>query len=132
MRPPESRETSQAETSSRTPRIRANDAVPENVLRDQANKAEYDTPQIRLQRALQRHRENMQMPLEAVADRLRTTPEYIARIEQGEVDPSFSYLVKLAEAMGADLEVTLRPKEEQKEQDMTGQNVSKPETPKQA
>ena len=72
------------------------------------------------------------MTVEDVAEPLRTTPDCIARIEQGEVDPSYSYLVKIAKAMDADIEIVFRPREEEKEQELIGQDTPKPDNPKQA
>jgi ribosome-binding protein aMBF1 (putative translation factor) len=60
--------------------------------------SQVNTPQARLQRALIQRRAETAMSYQQVAERLRTTPEYISRIEKGEVDVSFSYLVKLAYA----------------------------------
>jgi ribosome-binding protein aMBF1 (putative translation factor) len=120
------------ERRTRTPRIRPQQAVPEDVWKDPQEKAEHDTPQIRLQRAIQLRRQDTNMTVEDVAEPLRTTPDCIARIEQGEVDPSYSYLVKIAKAMDADIEIVFRPREEEKEQELTGQDTPKPDNPKQA
>ncbi len=68
----------------------------------------------------------MGMTPDAVAEKLRTTPEYIDRIESGEVDPTFSYLVKLAGAMNSDIPILFSPKEEQQKPKLPGHNVSKP------
>jgi ribosome-binding protein aMBF1 (putative translation factor) len=80
-------------------------------------------PQEHLQRALRERRAERAMSHQEVAERLRTTPEYISRIEKGEVDVSFSYLVKLAEALDAELEISFRPREDRGEQEMPQQDI---------
>jgi ribosome-binding protein aMBF1 (putative translation factor) len=109
--------------NSHTPESRTR-ATRHDTLRDPNRKAERDTPQIRLQREILRYRQEKQLTHETIAERLRTTPDYIARIETGDVDPFFSYLVKLAEAMDADIDVSFRPKEKE---GITRRNIRKPE-----
>jgi ribosome-binding protein aMBF1 (putative translation factor) len=122
------------EGSKRPRGIRPHEAVPEDALRDSAGKAENAvlSPQAKLQRAIQLRRQDTQMSIEDVAERLGTTPQYISDIETGKVDPTFSYLVKIANAMGAVPEISFTPREEQSEQEMTGHDTTAPETPNHA
>jgi ribosome-binding protein aMBF1 (putative translation factor) len=114
--------------------VRSYEEVLQEALKDPRVKAEYDAlePQFQLQRALMLRRGEKGMSRQDVAERLKTTPDYIAGIEHGHVDPSFSYLVKLAEAMDADLAISFRPREDQGEQKKPQQDSTERQTPNQA
>ena len=42
---------------------------------------------------------------------MNTKQEYVSRIEHGRVELSIPYLAKLAEALNADMEIVLKPKD---------------------
>jgi transcriptional regulator with XRE-family HTH domain len=74
---------------------------------------EYKTlePEYKLAAALIRLRLAKGLTQEALAKMLNTKQESIARLENGGSLPSLSTMKKLAEALDADLEISLRPKQ---------------------
>jgi transcriptional regulator with XRE-family HTH domain len=97
------------------PMTKTYEEVLEEALKDPRVKREYDAlePEFQLQRALMLLRRERGMSQQDVAERLGIQQEYISRIERGHVGVSFSYLVKLADAMDADLEISFRLRDRQ-------------------
>jgi transcriptional regulator with XRE-family HTH domain len=98
------------------PMTKTFEEVLEEAVKDPRVKREYDAlqPEFQLQRALMLLRRERGMSQQDVAERLGTKQEYISRIERGHVGVSFSFLVKLAQAMDTDLEISFRPRDGQR------------------
>jgi len=87
--------------------------VVRKALADAEVRREYEAlaPEYELRRLLLRLRQETNITQEELAERLGTKQEYISRIECGHVNLTLPYLVRLLHAMGADIEISLRPKD---------------------
>ena len=63
----------------------------------------------RLQRALAERRQAVGLSQTEVAGRMGTSQSAVARIETGEIDAKISTLQRYAQAIGSELEISLRP-----------------------
>ena len=84
------------------------------LLKDPEFREAYEAlePEYRLAAALIRLRLAKGLTQEDLAKLLNTKQESIARLESGSSLPSLSTVKKLAEALDAELEINLRPKQE--------------------
>ena len=82
------------------------------LLKDPEFRKEYEVlePEYRLAATLIRLRLAKGLTQEGLAKLLNTKQESIARLESGDSLPSLSTIRKVADALDADLEITLRPK----------------------
>jgi len=82
------------------------------LLRDPEFRAEYEAlePEYKLASALIRLRLSKGLTQEELARKLHTKQASIARLESGASLPSLSTIKKVAEALDAELDITLRPK----------------------
>lgn len=82
------------------------------LLKDPEFRAEYEAlePEHRLAAALIRLRLAKGLTQEELARLLNTKQESIARLESGSSLPSLSTVKKVADALDAELEISLRPK----------------------
>jgi len=67
-------------------------------------------PEYRLLRAIIERRVKMGVTQAALAARIGTTQSVIARLESGRANPSIAFLKKIANALDADLDVSIRPR----------------------
>ncbi len=83
------------------------------ALSDPEIRREYDALELEfeLRRALLRLRRQMDMTQEELAERLGTKQEYVSRIERGHVSLTMPYLARLLDALEADVEVSIRPRD---------------------
>ncbi len=86
--------------------------VLKRILADPEVKREYDAlePEFELRRALIYLRRSMKMSQSDLADLIGTKQEYISRLEQGRVKMTLPYFARIAKALDADIEITLKPK----------------------
>lgn len=86
--------------------------VLERALADKETRREYEAlkPEFEMRRALIYLRQSMNLTQKELAELVNTKQEYISRVERGRVEISMPYLVKLVNALGADMEIILRPK----------------------
>ncbi|MSQ09425.1 MAG: XRE family transcriptional regulator [Dehalococcoidia bacterium] len=86
------------------------DAVLNEWLADPEFKAEYDRlgPEFELRRALIELRHAAKLSQQQVAERVGTTREYISALERGPSNMSLGYLVRLMDALGADVGIRIR------------------------
>lgn len=86
--------------------------VLKNALRDADVRNEYEglKHEFEVRRALIYLRKSMNMTQQELAEALKTKQEYVSRIEHGRVEISIPYLAKLANALGADMEIVLTPR----------------------
>lgn len=84
------------------------------LLEDPEFRVEYESlePQYRLAAALIRLRLAKGLTQEELAKLLNTKQESIARLESGSSLPSLSTVKRLADALDAELEINLRPKQQ--------------------
>ena len=84
------------------------------LLKDPEFRAEYETlePEYRLAAALIRLRLAKGLTQEELARLMNTKQESIARLESGSSLPSLSTVKRLADALDAELEINLRPKQQ--------------------
>jgi len=82
------------------------------LLKDPEFRKEYETlePEYKLASALIRLRLARGLTQEQLANLLNTKQESIARLESGGSLPSLSTVRRVAEALGAEVEINLRPK----------------------
>jgi predicted transcriptional regulator len=92
---------------------RTHKEVLERALADEAIRQEYEAlkPEFELRRALILLRKSLNMTQQELAEMVNTKQEYVSRIEHGRVELSIPYLAKLAEALNADMEIVLKPKD---------------------
>ncbi|TDA64065.1 MAG: XRE family transcriptional regulator [Clostridia bacterium] len=85
----------------------------EELMKDPEFKKEYDAlePQYRLLRSVIERRLEKGMTQEALARKIGTRQAAIARLESGRANPTLGFLQKVAEALDAELEVGLRPRQ---------------------
>ena len=83
-----------------------------NLLKDPEFRKEYEAlePEYRLAATLIRLRLDKGITQEELALTLHTKQESIARLESGRSLPSLSMIKKVADALDADLEITLQPR----------------------
>lgn len=86
------------------------DEALEYLSRDPEFKAEYDRlgPEFELRRALVELRHAAKLSQQQVAERVGTTREYISALERGPSNMSLGYLVRLMDALGADVDIRIR------------------------
>ncbi|MBA7715288.1 hypothetical protein ES703_124329 [subsurface metagenome] len=96
--------------------VKTHKEVIRKALADVEVQREYEALELEyeLRRVLLHLRREMHITQEELAKRLRTKQEYISRIECGHVDLTLSYFARLLHAMGADMEISLRPKDSRK------------------
>jgi transcriptional regulator with XRE-family HTH domain len=84
------------------------------LLKDPEFRAEYEAlePEYRLAAALIRLRLAKGLTQEELARLMNTKQESIARLESGSSLPSLSTVKRLADALDAELEINLRPKQQ--------------------
>ena len=84
------------------------------LLKDPEFKAEYEAlePEYRLAAALIRLRLAKGLTQEELARLMNTKQESIARLESGSSLPSLSTVKRLADALDAELEINLRPRQQ--------------------
>ncbi|MBW2342043.1 MAG: helix-turn-helix transcriptional regulator [Deltaproteobacteria bacterium] len=89
------------------------------LLKDPEFRQEYEAlePEYRLAAALIRLRLAKGLTQEELAKLLNTKQESIARLESGSSLPSLSTVKKVADVLGAELEINLRPRNEKNRQD---------------
>ena len=89
------------------------------LLKDPEFREEYEAlgPEYRLASALIKLRLAKGLTQEQLAKLLNTKQESIARLESGSSLPSLSTVKKVADALGAELEINLRPKRRAREDD---------------
>jgi DNA-binding transcriptional regulator YiaG len=94
---------------------RTHKEVLEKAFKDEEFKREYEAlkPEFELRRALVLLRKKSNLTQQELATLVNTKQEYVSRIEQGHVELSVPYLAKLANALNADMEIVLRPKDGQ-------------------
>lgn len=82
------------------------------LLKDPALKKEYDAleTEYRLLRAIIQRRLEKGLTQEALARKVGTKQAAIARLESGRANPTIGSLKKVAEALDADLEIGLQPR----------------------
>jgi len=82
------------------------------LLKDAALKKEYDAleTEYRLLRAIIQRRLEKGLTQEALARKVGTKQAAIARLESGRANPTIGFLKKVAEALDADLEIGLQPR----------------------
>lgn len=87
--------------------------VLKKALADEEFRKEYEglKPEFELRRALIYLRKSLKMTQHELAETINSKQEYVSRIEQGRVELSVPYLAKLVQALGADIEITLKPKD---------------------
>ncbi len=92
------------------------------LLKDPKFRREYEVlePQYKLAASLIRLRLAKGLTQEQLAKRLKTKQESIARLESGGSLPSLSTVKKVATALDAELEISLRPKSQHHEADAVG------------
>jgi transcriptional regulator with XRE-family HTH domain len=75
-------------------------------------KREYDAlePEYRLLKVIIERRTEMGVTQAALAARIGTTQSVIARLENGRANPSIAFLKRVADALDADLDITIRPR----------------------
>ncbi|HAG07415.1 MAG: Transcriptional regulator, XRE family [Clostridia bacterium 62_21] len=83
-----------------------------DLLKDPALKKEYDAleTEYRLLRAIIQRRLEKGLTQEALARKVGTKQAAIARLESGRANPTIGFLKKVAEALDADLEIGLQPR----------------------
>lgn len=88
-----------------------------HLLREAAFAYEYErlAPEYELARNLIRRRLELGLTQQQVAERVGTTQSVISRLENMSVLPSFSFLKRVAEALGCKLSVSLQPQDPQAE-----------------
>ncbi len=86
------------------------DEALEYLSRDPEFKAEYDRlgPEFELRQALIELRHAAKLSQQQVAERVGTTREYISALERGPSNMSLGYLVRLLDALGADVDIRIR------------------------
>lgn len=94
------------------------------LMKDPEFRKEYEAiePEYRLASALIRLRLAKGLTQAQLAALLNTKQESIARLESGRALPSLTMVKRLADALDADLEISLRPKEQPSEDSL----VSRP------
>jgi predicted transcriptional regulator len=87
--------------------------VLERALADEEFRREYEAlkPEFELRRALILLRKGSNMTQQELADKVSTKQEYVSRIENGNVEMSVPYLAKLVQALNADMDIVLKPKD---------------------
>ncbi len=82
------------------------------LLKDTEFRVEYEAlePEYKLAATLMRLRISKGLTQEELAKLLNTKQESIARLESGSSLPSLSTVKRVADALGAELEINLRPK----------------------
>jgi len=87
--------------------------VLERALAEKKIRREYEAlePEFELRRALLYLRRDMNITQQELAEMINTKQEYVSRIERGHVEISVPYLARLVKAMGADMEIILKPKD---------------------
>ena len=82
------------------------------LLKNSDFKREYDAlePEYRLLKAIVERRAEMSITQAALAARIGTKQSVIARLESGRANPSIAFLKKVADALDADLDVSIRPR----------------------
>lgn len=87
--------------------------VLERALAEKEIRREYEAlePEFELRRALIYLRQSMNITQQELAEKVNTKQEYVSRIERGHVEISVPYLARLVKALGADMEIILKPKE---------------------
>jgi transcriptional regulator with XRE-family HTH domain len=82
------------------------------LLKDPAFKEEYDAlePEYRLLRAIIEQRIKKGLSQEMLARKIGTRQEAVARLENGRANPTLRFLKKVADALDAELEISLQPK----------------------
>ncbi|MDA8097747.1 MAG: helix-turn-helix transcriptional regulator, partial [Clostridia bacterium] len=75
-------------------------------------KKEYDAlePEYRLLKAIVEQRVKKGVTQAALATRIGTKQSVIARLESGQANPTIAFLKKVADALDADLDVSIRPR----------------------
>lgn len=83
-----------------------------SALSDPEVKKEYEEleQEFELRRALLYLRKSMNLTQKEVAEKVNTKQEYVSRIERGHVEVSVPYLARLVHALGADMEIVLKPR----------------------
>lgn len=82
------------------------------LLKDPAFKKEYDAleTEYRLLKTIIQRRLEKGLTQEALARKVGTKQAAIARLESGRANPTIGFLKKVAEALDADLEIGLQPR----------------------
>lgn len=85
----------------------------EELMKDLEFKREYDAlePQYCLLRSVIERRLEKGMTQEALARKIGTRQAAIARLESGRANPTLGFLQKVADALDAELEIGLRPRQ---------------------
>lgn len=88
------------------------DDLKKDLLKDLEFKAEVERlePEFRLVRSLIACRQAKGLSQAALAEKMGTKQAAIARLESGRANPTLKFLHKVADALDADVEVSLRPK----------------------
>ena len=82
------------------------------LLKNPDFKREYDAlePEYRLLKAIVERRVKLGITQAALAARIGTKQSVIARLESGRANPSIAFIKKVADALDADLDVSIRPR----------------------
>ena len=93
--------------------VKTHKEVLEKALANEEIRREYEAlkPEFELRRALIYLRKSLNMTQQELAEIVKTKQEYVSRIEHGRVELSVPYLAKLVQALGADMEIILKPKD---------------------
>lgn len=85
------------------------DDLKKELLKRDDVRAEYDAlaEEFSLAEALLRARAEADMTQAQVAEKMKTSQSYVAKLESGQVSPSMKALQRYAEATGARLKITL-------------------------
>lgn len=88
-----------------------------DLLKDPEFKAEVDKlePEFQLVRSLIACRQAKGLSQAALAEKVGTKQAAIARLESGRANPTLKFLLKVADALDAEVEVSLRPRQAQGE-----------------
>lgn len=83
-----------------------------DLMRNPNFKKEYDALELeyRLLKAIVERRADMGITQAALAARIGTKQSVVARLESGRANPSIAFLKKVADALDADLDVSIRPR----------------------